>query len=158
MGNKFKIPINANSYWNKLNDNSPLDVQDSVRLNFYWLCAQLGIAYDKRKELDGTEMVDKFTKDLDPHSSMIKGLMLAGVWRYRQTKKNEVQEQLIKLLSADNFTKISNEGIDLLDNFAAGGYLMIEENIPSKNGWSYFMKKYHNLMQKAPVFDYSILD
>ena len=158
MGNKFKIPVNANSYWNKLNEASDKEIQDSVRLNFYWLCAQLGIAYDKRKQLDGTEMVDKFTQKLEPHSSMIRGLMLAAIWRYRETKKGEIQDQLIKLLAADNFTKISSDGIDLLDNFAAGGFQIIEDKIPSKHGWNYFMKKYHNLMQKAPSFNYSILE
>ena len=89
---------------------------------------------------------------------MIRGLMLAAIWRYRETKKGEIQDQLIKLLAADNFTKISSDGIDLLDNFAAGGFQIIEDKIPSKHGWNYFMKKYHNLMQKAPSFNYSILE
>jgi hypothetical protein len=158
MGTKFKLPNIANTYWNKLNDNSSNDSKDSVKLNFYWLCAQLGIVYDKRKELDGVETTDKFTAKLDPHSSMIRGLILAGIWRYREVKKNDVQDQLIKLLSADNFTKISSDGIDILDNFAAGGFQMIEKNIPSKHGWNYFMMKYHSLMQNAPSFEYSILE
>ena len=156
MGTKFKLPKSANTYWNKLNDNSSSNIEDNVKLNFYWLCAQLGIAYDKRVALDGVELVDKFTTKLDPHSSMVRGLFLAAVWRYRKIKKKDIQDQFTKLLAADNYTKISNDGLELMDNFAGGGFQLIEERISSKNGWNYFMLKYHQLMEKAPTFEYKV--
>lgn len=158
MGNKFKLPKVASVYLDSLNTSSPLEIRENTKLNFYWLCAQLGIAYDERKNNEGNDLTDKFTTDLDDHSSMIKGLLLAAIWRYREVKKDDVQESFAKLLSADNNTKISSDGIDILDKFAAGGFNMIEEKIPSKNGWNYFMMKYHTIMQNAPPFEYKIID
>ena len=158
MGTKFRLRQTATNYWDKLNSAEP-STKDMVKLNFYWLCAQLGMAYDRRPGLDsGVEMVDKFTKNLEPHSPLIKGFLLAAIWRYREVKKNDIQQQFVKLLSAETLTKISSDGMDILDNFAEGGFQMIEKNIPSKNGWSYFMQKYHSLMRKAPSFNYNILD
>jgi len=160
MANRFELPIAAAAYHKKLNQSSKDEMiaeKAGGDMTFYWLCAQLGMVYNKQVKLPKNEIVDYFVKSLKPYESLIRGMLLACHFRDLKIKQDGIQDELTKILSSRE-SKLSSEGMDKMDLYAGGGFQIIQDKkIRPDDGWDNFMLWYHKeISKKTNTFSYEI--
>jgi len=157
----FRFDDNAKTFVNKLKNN-PDSANFGTQIEFYWLCAQLGlVAYGKDDSLPkappaGTEMTDDWAGETRKNQFLIRAFVM---YRYLCGKGFEViHEDLADDIETamDGFlqmtgTHLTIRGMKELDKFAQKGWDMIHDGgkgISRSNSLSLFLCKYVELLSE----------
>ena len=157
----FRFDDNAKAFVNKLKNN-PDSANFGTQIEFYWLCAQLGlVAYGKDDSLPqappaGTEMTDDWAGETRKNQFLIRAFVM---YRYICGKGFEViHEDLADDIETamDGFlqmtgTHLTIRGMKELDKFAQKGCDMIHDGgkgISRSNSLSLFLCKYVELLSE----------
>ena len=157
----FRFDDNAKAFVKKLKDN-PASDNIGTQIEFYWLCAQLGlVAYSKDASLPkgppaGNEMHGGWAGETRKNQFLIRAFVM---YRYLCGKGFEdIHEDLADDIEAamDGFlqmtgTNLTIRGMKELDKFAQKGWDMIHDGgkgISRSNSLSLFLCKYVDLLSK----------
>ena len=155
----FRFDDNAKAFVNKLKNN-PESANFGTQIEFYWLCAQLGlVAHGKDDSLPqappaGTEMTDDWAGETRKNQFLIRAFVM---YRYLCGKGFEViHEDLADDIenAMDGFlqmtgTHLTLRGMKELDKFAQKGWNLIHDGgkgISRSNSLSLFLCKYVDLL------------
>ena len=151
----FRFDSNGKAFVEKLKNN-PESVNIGTQIEFYWLCAQLGlIAHMKDGTLPkappaGTEMVNDWSGETRKNQFLIRAFTM---YRYLSGRGfDEVHEDLADDIETamDGFlqmtlTKLTPRGMKELDKFAQKGWDLIHnagKGISRSNSLAIFLVKY----------------
>jgi len=157
----FQFSSDAKSFYNSIKNNSATGTFE-VQLNFYMLCANLGLAaYDKDKTLPdppkvGNEATNDFTGYTRNSQILNRSFLMYQYLNSLGYTKKELNEDGAEQIerSMDVFlqssgSKLSNKGMKLLDTFAQKGWDLIKEaNYHHINDFALFLCRYIDLLSK----------
>jgi hypothetical protein len=107
-----------------------------TQLDLYYLFAMIGIGRNDARPLDGAvkDIVKSYTDELFRSRYQITGLLVCADLLNSGVKldKDRAKSSLVKILSTDSSVGLSSEGIELLNQYAHGGYLRAKESLGSK--------------------------
>jgi hypothetical protein len=155
----FRFDDNAKAFVKKLKNN-PESANIGTQIEFYWLCAQLGlVAHYEDDSLPqappaGTEMTDDWAGETRKNQFLIRAFVM---YRYLCGKGfEEVHEDLADDIETamDGFlqmtlTKLTPRGMKELDKFAQKGWELIHDGgkgISRSNSLSLFLCRYVDLL------------
>lgn len=134
--NKFWDSIKKNNSTNSQNLFSPfLD-----KLDLFYLCLLVGLKNEIKDQIlnyETSDITDKWTLNLknSKASDFIIGLYLSKLTKNNDDDKAKINSQLNHVLDHNSDTKLSEDGLKELHEYAFGGYNKILErldgNIPS---------------------------
>jgi hypothetical protein len=155
----FQFSQDAKVFINSIKNNSSTG-DFGVMLNFYMLCANLGLAaYDKDESLPeppkpGNEVTDEFTGYTRNSQILNRSFLMYQYLNNLGYTKEDLDEDGAEVIenSMDAFlqssgSKLTNKGMKLLDSFAQKGWDIIKEaNYHHINDFALFLCKYVDLL------------
>ncbi|WP_461451637.1 hypothetical protein [Mucilaginibacter sp.] len=109
-----------------------------IDFDFFYFCFIAGIATEKKDPLpnsETTELIQNFPKDYAPQRNLIIALFLKAELKDMGIDLNErkaLNKELSGLLDPNTVTRLSDEGLKLLNYYSHGGFLKIQERIPEE--------------------------
>jgi len=149
---RFSLPKEALVYYEKFNKGKWKILED--RLEFYWLCAIIGLLSSldvgEIDSFEPNELTDKFTQRLSPSADGIRTLLF---YFYYMRSNNSINEKEImksfdEFLTVDTLTKLSDKGTKEFNERAAIGFFIIKENDPEPNKGYSFLLSYLSLLDE----------
>lgn len=102
----------------------------------YYHCLMCGL--DQRRLGAEAEVGDEFVRDYvqayQPHAELIAGLLIDAELARTQIDTNDVrsvEKRMIELLDPTSATRLSSEGMELLNRYAAGGFDVVSDAFAS---------------------------
>ena len=125
-----------------------------ILLQKYWLCAQIGLAFNKRKQREeGDKWVsDNIAPPLKENANLMRGLVF---FREAQAKGYNPEDEMDMLAGMKNFFtderlhKLNDNGLDVMDKYASKGFEIIQERIPNPVDLASFLVDYVDLLLEA---------
>lgn len=153
----FVFPKGARGYFKAVDDlRSGLPKFDSM-FDKYYLCAMVGL--DARRlagdeDLEGDKFVDGYPGEYQAQADLIAGLLIdAELDRQRISPEDRgsIEREMIRLLNPQATTKLSDEGMRLLNRYAASGFKLIRERVLQPHTLEDFLIAYHTLWYEPAV-------
>ena len=154
----FRFCDQARAFTTKLKNN-PESSNFGVMLEFYWLCAQLGlVAYSQDQNLPkpppaGTEVTGEFTGETRNHQYLQRSFVMfrylcdMGYEEFDSDSSDPIENAMDQFLQMTG-THLTNRGLKEMDTYAQKGWDIIEEKgISRANTMSVFLTQYVELLQ-----------
>lgn len=151
---QFLFSSEAREYFDRIEASSTTGTF-KIKLQQYWLCCQIGIKYDKKGKVPaptGAWLVDTFASPLAEHADFIRSI---AFWRYADAlgvdpeDRDDMVPQLKAFFDEHKKTKLGDAGMQLMDQYAAGGFEILQERIPNPTDLSSFLIDYVELLLGA---------
>ena len=137
--------IDMNKFWDSIKKNNLSNSQNlfspfSDKLDLFYICLLVGLKNeikDQDQNYEVSDITDKWTLNLknSKASDFIIGLYLSKLTKNNEEDKAKINIQLNTVLDHNSDTKLSEDGLKELHEYAFGGYNKILEeldgNIPS---------------------------
>lgn len=126
------------------------------KLQFYWLCCQVGIYHSNSCKLPSKEKIqdvhDRFPSTLKDHADQIRGIVFHSYLKNQGTtidNDKQVMDQLRLFFSDTEPSKLSSIGMKYMDELAEGGFRIIDDEIGTQVEMSIFLINYIDILKKA---------
>lgn len=130
----FRLANTAKQWFRHLKGKPGTDID----FDFFYFCFIAGIATGKKDPLpnaETTEIIQHFPKDYLAQRNLIIALFLKAELKdmgIDLEERKALNKQLSVLLDPNNVTKLSDEGLKLLNHYSHGGFLKIQERFPDE--------------------------
>jgi len=146
----FELSNGAQTYYKHIIQRSKSG-RFKLQFDFYYLCCILGMLKGKFPQLEsGNEISRTFPNEYYKQRYHIIGLLIDAEIRRTgldQKNRDNLEKFMLKLVSMDNPTHLSDEGEKYLNRYAEGGYQLIVEEIGIIDDFTSFMIKYYDLLK-----------
>jgi len=149
----FRLPRAARSKFFK-------DLEFDVAFDIYYLCLMVGLAGGRKQDLpnaDGVDVVDYFPGDYGKRANLIVALFLARELKslgIEMSDRKAVQGAVAKLISTTTATRLSDEGLRVMNKYAFGGYSELIERFQERpRALEIFLPSYWRLMAELGARD-----
>ncbi len=120
-------------------------------LDFYYLFLLVGLAKNRREPFEGKEFMKEWASDLREYKDMYVGLLLVmdfhnSGFEVNKETKEIVKNRLSEAIDSGSSTHLTNNAMELMNEYAYGGYLVIEEKIGKQSSQVHFLNWYANEM------------
>lgn len=139
---------------------SPNDGSDSMLLfDAYYAGLLVGLQTGRMansKELEKPNFIDHYPGEFEGAREYIAGLLVEAELRRLdgsdQYSERRFEREIAKLLDADKPSRLSQNGLDALNAYAAGGFEYIREKLkPNPTSIQDFLIRFHELWEKEVV-------
>lgn len=147
----FRLPVKAEAYFQPIMKSSQ---KFELAFDYYYLCLLVGILAGKLgrdEDVKDQYLVDSYPGPYKTKRGVLAGLLIEAEMRRQDILPQDRQrlQQLILTLTSHNDTFLSEEGVNFLNLYAAGGMELIEDNIPTKTAsLPTFLTLYHQLIDR----------
>lgn len=131
----FYLRNDTEAWFSHIKDQRPLE----TKFDLYYFCLMLGFAAGRKSSpsdrSDTTEFQKNFVKTYIPVQKLVIGLLINAELKrlgIDSTEKDLVYNLLTSLVDPENQTKLTEAGINKLNEYASGGYDILSEELPSK--------------------------
>ena len=131
--------IDMNKFWDSIKKNNLSNSQNlfspfSDKLDLFYICLLVGLKNeikDQDQNYEVSDITDKWTLNLknSKASDFIIGLYLSKLTKNNEEDKAKINTQLNTVLDHNSDTKLSEEGLKELHEYAFGGYNKILEEL-----------------------------
>lgn len=131
----FIMSQDASEYWSRLNRRTNTG-ELKTKFDLYYLCSLIGFSKKELGKLEGDEFVDLYPKEYANSSDQLIALLIATEIDRQGIDPNDrkVMEDLMKrLVDSNSPIRLSKEGENLLNRYAAKGFEEIQNEIPDPN-------------------------
>jgi len=146
----FELSDGAQTYYKRVEQRSKSG-KFKFQFDFYYLCCILGMLKGKFPKLEsGNEIYRTFPTEYYKQRYHIIGLLIDAEIRRTgldASDRANLEKFMLKLVSMENPTHLSDDGEKYLNRYAEGGYQLILEEIGMMDEYTPFMIKYQALIQ-----------
>lgn len=150
----FYLREDTESWFTHIRDQRPIE----TKFDIYYFCLMLGFARGRKsspsERSDTTEFQKNFVKTYIPVQKLIIGLLIKAELKrlgIESTEKDQVYNLLTSLVDPDSQTKLTEVGVNKLNEYASGGYDVLAEELPSKPySVEEFLRTYRRLFEIKP--------
>lgn len=149
----FKLPKKCRSFF------SDITGKDDSKLNIlfdgYYLSLLVGLAQakiDASADLEASELVDEYPINYQDSRDYIAALLIATEAKripVDVTNANELEQLMTILVDSQSKTRLSKEGEDRLNQYAARGIEVIVEKMPQHTRLEEFYQDYFDCFEKG---------
>lgn len=148
----FYLREDTESWFNNIKDQRPIE----TKFDLFYFCLMLGIAAGRKSSPNArsktTEFQKNFVKSYIPVQKLIIGLLINAELKrlgIDSTEKDQVYNLLTNLVDPENQTKLTEAGINKLNEYASGGYDVLSEELSSKPySVEEFLRTYTKLLRE----------
>jgi len=106
-----------------------------------------------QKSLEKQYFIDHYPNEFEPAREYIAGLLVEAELRRldgtKQCSERQFEREIAKLLDADEPSRLSQNGIEALNSYAAGGFELIREALkPNPTSVQDFLLRFHEYWDK----------
>ena len=129
-----------------------------ILLQKYWLCAFVGLLADEKKPREENDkwVNDYFPEPLKSNQHLIRAsafFRYADRLGYSAEDEDDLLQGMKDFFEDDTRTKLGDDGLDTLDQYAAGGFELINSRIPEPSDLAMFLVDYVNLIESLDSVD-----
>ena len=143
----FQLRRDAEQWFKDIASHFPL------KLDLYYLCLMAGFAARRKSDVEsGTDVLDYFPQDYHSKSLIVATLIstelaAAGI---DVSEKDAVNRTISKLVTHDTQSKLTDEGMRLMNRYASGGFEMLMERFEDRpRTIETFLRTYRSVVEKA---------
>jgi len=152
MAAPFRLSLDARQHFKNLYDNKHL----LLDFDAFYFCLIIGLAKCKiNTEIsvaNAPEMVDDFPGPYRNQRDYIIALFLSRELKrlgIEASNKKGLNQIVARMLMPDSKSKLTNEGVKCMNQYAAMGFDVLKENIPNKPVYlEAFLQSYVELVRK----------
>jgi hypothetical protein len=148
---QFMFGEEPRSYFSRL-EKSSSSGKFPVMLQKYWLCAQLGLVRGRKGDVGKSSWVtDNFAPPLSEHQHSIRAFAFFTHCTELAVDVEDEEEMIAAMknfFDQDRKHKLSGVGLRLLDDYAAGGFEILRDEIPNPSDLSDFLLEYVEILTK----------
>ena len=150
---QFMLGPSPRNYFNELEKSSETG-KFKILLQKYWLCAQVGMAFNLRKQREEGDkwVADNIAPPLKENAHFLRGLLFfreAETKGYSSDDEKDMLDGMKSFFSDERQHKLNDNGLDVIDRYASKGFEIIQERIPNPTDLSSFLVDYVNLILEA---------
>lgn len=153
----FRLPKKCRGYFNAITGKD--DSKLNILFDGYYLSLLVGLAQariDAGAELEASELVDEYPISYQDSRDYIAALLIATEAKripVDVTNANELEKLMTVLVDSHSKTRLSKEGEDRLNQYAARGIDMIVEKMPQHTRLEEFYQDYFECFEKGIFFE-----
>tara|TARA_B100000767_G_scaffold176220_1_gene164655 strand:+ start:4919 stop:5392 length:474 start_codon:yes stop_codon:yes gene_type:complete len=146
---QFMFGEEPRTYFSRL-ESASTSGKFQVMLQKYWLCAQLGLIRGRKGDVGKSSWVtDNFAPPLAEHQHSIRAFAFFTHCQELAVDTENEEEMITAMknfFDQDRKHKLSGVGLRLVDDYAAGGFEILREEIPNPTDLSDFLLEYVDLL------------
>lgn len=151
----FVFPRNARTYFRSVDEARPGAPRFDNMFDEYYLCLMVGL--DARRlgtdeDMESDKFYDSYPKDFQSQSDIIAGLLIDAELDRQGINSEDrasIEREMVRLLDPQSPIKLSEDGIRLLNQYAAAGFKIIRDKIIAPHSLEDFLIAYHDLWAAA---------
>lgn len=130
----FHLPSEARKFFRGVIDRQPSGGR-FILFDAYYLCVLLGLKHRKlgaEDELEADNFIGHYPDQYRPQADFVAGLLIDAEIDREQLKANDkagIERKMIHLLNPSSPTGLSLDGSKLLNRYAVGGLMQLEEDM-----------------------------
>lgn len=146
----FRLRDDAEKWFSEIDGQAPL----KTKFDLYYFCVMAGLAGRRKSEpVPSHEIIDEFIQDYRPAKRLLIGLMvIAEVHQGGMglEEKTAVRDVFKRLITSDNATGLTDDGMRCMNSYASGGYEFLAESRETKpTSPEEFLRDYVQLVDLA---------
>lgn len=148
----FRLPKKCRGYFSDITGKE--DAKLKILFDGYYLSLLVGLAQSKidtNAELEATELVDEYPSDYIESRDYIAALLIATEAKripVDVTNADALEQLMTTLIDSHSKTRLSKEGEDRLNQYAARGIEVIQEKMPRHTRLEVFYQDYFECFEK----------
>jgi len=151
----FVFPRNARGYFRAVDEGRAGAPRFDSMFDEYYLCLMLGL--DARRlgsdeDLESEKFYDTYPKEFQSQADIIAGLLIDAELDRQGINSEDrasIEREMVRLLDPQSPVKLSDDGIRLLNQYAAAGFKMIRDQIIAPHSLEDFLIAYHGVWAAA---------
>jgi len=153
----FRLPKKCRSYFSELTGKG--ENQLNIYFDGYYLSLLVGFAQakiDAKAELEASELVDEYPNSYLDSRDYIAALLIATEAQripVDVTNANALEQLMTSLVDSHSKTRLSKEGEDRLNQYAARGIEVILAKMPKHHRLEVFYQDYFEGMESGRFFE-----
>jgi hypothetical protein len=127
----------------------------STKFDLYYLCLMAGFATRRKSEVESsavTDTVDYFPREFKTRGSLLISLLISTELKLAGIDLNEreaVNRTISKLVSHDSPSRLSDEGVRLMNRYSNGGFEALIEHFDDRpRTIETFLRTYHPILAR----------
>ena len=131
----FYLRNDTEQWFSHIKDQEPIE----TKFDLYYFCLMMGFATGRTsaplQRSEVTEFQKNYVKAYLPVQKLITGLLIKSEFKkygVEATEKEQVYKILTEIIDPDSSTKLTEVGLNKLNEYASGGYDVMSEEFPSK--------------------------
>jgi hypothetical protein len=150
----FQLPKDSREYFKHLLRRSDRGACFDALFDVYYFCVMVGL--DKKKlgndsDLETDKFVEGYISDYQNQADIIAGLLInAELCRkgIEKDDRNSIEQEMLRILDHRSPTRLSEEGMRSLNQYAAAGFRFIREELVPPQNLEEFLVLYHGIWAK----------
>lgn len=117
----------------------------------YYSCLMVGLdgeRHGKPEDLEGEEFAKVYPEAYRGQAELIAGLLVSAELRRQEIlpeDRETIESEMVRLLDLKSSTRLSGEGDNLLNLYAAIGFERLDDAVPEPDNLEDFMVAYHRM-------------
>ncbi len=144
----FRMPRDADRWFRGIADQSPL----KTKFDLYYLCLVAGLQEVRlSSSVEKTDFYEAFPKEYESSRFEVLGLLILAEMHREGldfSDSDSVQSVISRLISPDTPSRLSTDGFDKMNQYAAGGFDVLGESFGERPQDVYFF-----LLRYARLFE-----
>jgi hypothetical protein len=149
----FQLPKESREYFKHLLRRSDHGASFDALFDVYFFCLMVGL--DKKvlgneDELEPDKFIDSYISDYQNQADIIAGLLIGAELSRKDIEKNDresIEKEMLRILDHRSPTRLSEVGIQTLNQYAAGGFKTIRAELVAPQNLEEFLVQYHTLWE-----------
>lgn len=127
------------------------DAPRFLMFDAFYCCLLLGLdlrRHGRNENLETAEFYRGYPEEYRSQAELIAGLLVDAELARQDIHENDrqtIEQEMVRLLDLRSTTRLSSEGDQLLNLYAAAGFEKLEDRIPPPDNLEDFMVAYHAL-------------
>lgn len=130
------------------------DATRFLMFDAFYCCLLVGLdirMHGKKEQLEATEFTKAYPEDYRPQAELIAGLLVDAELARQdilEDDRQSIEQEMVRLLDLRSATRLSDEGDNYLNLYAAAGFEKLEAVISPPDNVEDFMVAYHSVWNR----------
>ena len=147
----FQLPKESRDYFKHLLKRSDGGARFDTLFDQYYFCLMVGLnrkGLAADSDIEPDKFVEGYPSDYQNQADVIAGLLINAELSRKSIEKDDrssIEQEMLRILDQNSPTRLSEEGMRLLNLYAATGFKVIREGITPPQNLEEFLVLYHGL-------------
>jgi hypothetical protein len=147
----FKLPRDCRDYFKQLFKRGDGGARFDTLFDQYYFCLMVGL--DRKsllpeENLEPDRFIDAYPGDYQSQADVVAGLLISAELVRKGIERDDrgsIEQEMLRILDHKSPTRLSEDGMKLLNQYAAYGFSVLRQEILPPQSLEEFLVMYHNL-------------
>jgi hypothetical protein len=133
----FQLPKDSREYFKQVIKRADGGARFDTLFDQYYFCLMIGLdrkVLSPEDELEPDRFIERYPGDYQPQADIVAGLLINAELERKGIEKDDrtsIEQEMLRVLDHQSPSRLSDEGMRLLNLYAAYGFKVIREEISS---------------------------